>query len=91
MTLPTVTTVSEIGINLAQFRNSEEQPLLAGDTLNFSCFTPLLPSGAPMAPQGYLFLGLPKKTLLSGRKNGSSRFSAWHSEIISLVAPLFLG
>lgn len=42
MMLPTVTTASEIGINLAQFGNSGQQPLLAPDTPNRRC-PPSLP------------------------------------------------
>lgn len=50
MTLPTVTTVSEIGVNLAQFRNSGEQPLLPGDTLNSSTCSPHATPPSPVLP-----------------------------------------
>lgn len=67
MTLPTVTTVSETGINLAQFRNSGQQPLLTCDTLNSTCSPQTKPR-----PQRYPFpasVSTPcKKILLSGRK-----------------------
>lgn len=89
MTLPTVTTVSKIGINLAQFRNSGQQPLLTCDTLNSSCF----PQTSP-CPQCYPFpvaISMScKKILLSGRKMAHLSRLLGTLCIISEAAPLVL-
>lgn len=78
MTLPTVTTVSEIGINLAQFRNSGQQPLLTCDTLNSSCSLGTNPRPSA-TPSLWLFPRLAKMFSSLVGKWFISAFFFWHS------------
>lgn len=88
MTLPTVTTVSEIGINLAAFRNSGQQLLSTCDTRN-STWSP------HTNPQCYPFpmaISTPdKKDFLLWQENYSSQLFAWHSAYNPLSCTYFPG
>ena len=76
MTLPTVTTVSQIGTSLAPFRDSRQRPLLTCDTLHSSCSPQTNPR-----PQRYPFpmaISVPcKKGSPLWQENGSSQLFAW--------------